>query len=463
MLTIHENLLLELFKLCFRKKEIIEICKLHLKYHYLPIESHKRLLKEIIDTYNIEGSVPSIGEISQRFNTPKKSKEEDELRREVLKLLYEIKQVKVENQDSVLQGLEDFIKDSIFIDTYNKLGKLFNSGKKEEVRQLLEEKGKELSQFNLKKNTGSLEFIFKNFNERMRRRALKYENSQQLSGSKKVPFGILALDNCTYGGSNPENGDLDCLLARSGTGKSRWLRFRGTEAARLGKKVLHIQLEGTKEETEKNYDSTWTALTIPEIEKGHLDEEFKEELQSIIDNILQEGGDIAVEAFEQFGKASVHDIRRYIEEYERETGYLPDLVIIDYLELLDPGTGIKYKKEDERFRRLDIAEGLKNIAITFKVAISTATQASFVPEELWDNPEWYMTRENVSECKGLVNPFSFFFSWNVTRDEYENNVGRIYTDKIRDHKGNHKVRIATDYAHNMFYDHSRTLQINKVL
>jgi len=133
-------------------------------------------------------------------------------------------------------------------------------------------------------------------------------------------------------------------------------------------------------------------------------------------------------------------------------------VLIDYLELLDLGNGIQYNKDQERFRRKEIAERLKNLAVEFKLVISTVTQANNVAKEIWDNPTEVMTRENIAEAKALVDPMSFFFTLNRTRDETSKNILRIFTDKIRDYKGNRVITIKTAYDFDKFYDHFNTMK-----
>ena len=49
---LNENFLVELFKLCLKKKEMIEICKKVLKYQYLPNASYKEIWKQIDREYS---------------------------------------------------------------------------------------------------------------------------------------------------------------------------------------------------------------------------------------------------------------------------------------------------------------------------------------------------------------------------------------------------------------------------
>ncbi len=462
MSKISEDLLNEVIKLSFRKREIILVIKEYLKYEYIEQPAYKELIKAIIDFYKYQGEeIPTIGYISSQFSREKKNDREEEIRREILKILHKVKQIKTPTEEIILKGLEEYILDAKFVSSYKRLGEAYNKGNKDSARKLMDQYGKELTNFNLVKKAEKFTLLFQNFRKRIsKRKAFIKSKGLELFQiqNAKVPWGIYALDNILDGGSDPQAGDLDCLLARSGSGKSFYSRWRGVEAARLGHDVLHISLEETKYKTELKYDQTWTSSLLDNLETGDLPKETMEELDVIIENILEQGGEVAIDAHEEFGKMSVPQVIDRILLYEKTIGRLPKLVIIDYLELLEPGNGSYYKKDEERFRRLDIAEALRNASNTLKINIFTPTQADSIKMEKWNDPTHFMTRENISECKGLTKPFSNFITWNCTMDEYEDNKGRLFTDKLRGVKGSKIIEIATSFSNGRFYDHFRTLK-----
>jgi len=461
MSKISEDLLNEVVKLSFRRKEVIRVIIEHLKYEYIEEPAYKELIKAICDFYKHQGEeCPTIGYISSQFSRKEKNETKEKIRREILKILYQVKQIDTPKEDTVLLGLENYIKDAKFVLGYKKLGVAFNSGNKEEARKLMDQYGQELSNFNIIKSAEKFTLLYQNFRERIgKRKAFIKSKGLELfqAGHSKIPWGIYELDNLLGGGSNPAAGDLDGFLARSGAGKSFYARWRGVEASRLGHSVLHISLEETKDQTELKYDQTWSASLLQSLEEGDLPDELLQELDGIIENILEGGGEVAIDAHEEFGKMSVPQVIERIQHYEKTFGRLPKLVIIDYLELLDPGTGIFYKKDEERFRRLDIAEALRNASNSLKINIFAPTQADSIKMDQWNEPTFWMTRDNIAECKGLTKPFSNFVTWNCTLDEYEADRGRLFTDKLRGIKGNKLFEIATAFDHGRFYDHFTTM------
>jgi len=447
MTNLNENFLIELFKLCFRKREVLEICREYLKYHYLPIEAYKDLWKTIRTDYITSSKIPSIGLISQKFNS---SKEEDKA---VLEVLAKIKEVEIPDKEEILEQFEDYLKDSMFVELYEKIGPMYNEGDRNKARKILRDESEKLFNFTVKKNAETFEKVFGRFEERQIRRKINADSIGETN--IKVPFGIDELDEITGGGIDVT--DTALFLAQSGGGKTKFLRWVGVQAARRGFKVLHIQLEGAKNECEDGYDATWTAASIYNIERGSIDDEMMVKLKEVSKQIVEGGGDIYIEAYEKFGKASLLDVRNLIIDFEKVYGEVPHIVLIDYLELLEPGDGKKYTIGEERQRREAISVTMKNLAVEFKTRIVTATQASTVHPTQLNDPEFVMTRYDISEFKGVLKPFSIFVTFNQTKDEYTNGVMRLFTDKLRKKKGSQTIRIMQNYPKDRFYDRRETM------
>ena len=336
---------------------------------------------------------------------------------------------------------------------YNSLGDLYNEGNRDKAYITLEKASNDLFNFSLKENY--FEKIFDGYNERFDRRQLNRMDRDD--DIVKVPFGIDELDRISKGGINA--GDTALFLAQSGVGKSKLLKWIGVNAARLGFKVLHLQAEGTKKECLDLYDATWTGCHLNDVEFGNISTEINVKIQQAIRNIKGQGGEIFVEAFEQFGSASLQNVRTIIETLEKDHGKM-DLVLLDYFELFSPGNGIRYKPSEERHRREAIGDSLKNIAVEFNTRIISATQASTVSPDLLNDSNFIMTRYNVSEFKNVIKPFSFFISMNQTEDEKHDNFMRLYVDKLRKYRSGQVIRIFQNYDRERFYDGTKTRQEN---
>jgi hypothetical protein len=169
---------------------------------------------------------------------------------------------------------------------------------------------------------------------------------------------------------------------------------------------------------------------------------------------------VYIEAFEEFGSAMLSQVRTALDEMTKLYGHI-DLVTLDYLEKFTPIGNYNWKPSEERERRKLLADQLKNIALEFKTRIITATQASTVSAGELNDPNFVMTRFNISEIKALVDPFSFVFTFNQTRDEYDQKYMRIFCDKIRNYPAKQVVGMYTAYHREKFYDRKKT--INEIL
>jgi hypothetical protein len=438
-----ELFLLELFNLCFKKREVLDICCKYLDYHHLKKESHKFIWKSLKTSYQASFKVPSMGLVSQQLSN----------KLDVLEEIEKIKNIEEPDVEGVITQFDEFLKDCYFIEIYEKkLPDLFNDGNQKAAYTLIKEAGEYLNTFSVKKDSIYFERVFGNYNERQKERILNAQNPNSISN--KIPFFMDEADFFTYGG--PDKGDTWLGLSQSGVGKSKFLKHIGVNSARIGKKVLHIQGEGSKKECLDLYDAAWSGQTIHEVEGGWIKEELEPKLQRIINGITKGSGEIFIYAAEQFDSLNIRDIRNLALDLIKMYGNL-DEILIDYFELFDPGDGKIYKAGEERQRREAISEKIKNLALETNTVVGTMTQASTVDPQKLNDPNFYMTRYDISEFKGALKPFSYFFTFNQTHDEYEAGIMRIYWDKIRKYKSHRLMTICQAYEYEKFYDKARTL------
>jgi archaellum biogenesis ATPase FlaH len=436
----------EFFKLCFLKREAIEIARKHLKYQYLELPETKKVLKSIISYYDTNEKLPTYGYISQQYSSDV----------DVQEYLSKIKRTQIPSIETVMNQLEDYIRKVRFELLHQEIQELYNNDKADEAIRLCAEESEKIVRFSLKLDSGKFIRVFKDFEDRLCEKQSKRESGE--FDHDKIPTGIRELDEEIHGGI--DGGDTVCFLARSGTGKSTLLKWIGTHTCRLGYDVLHIQAEGSSDECFDKYTQVWSAMKYSKIKYGDIAGEELEKFQKVILGMEAKQRDIYIYAFEMFDEGSCSDIRNIILEYEKDRGKLPDILIVDSIDLIHPGDGLKYGISTEaiKMKKENTAKKLKNIATEFKpMRVITADQADNIPVEQWNNPSFVMTRNNVSGAKNLPNSFSYFITVNQTRDEYEKNVIRLHFDKLRNYKPiNSTVKIATAYDYGRFYDAKAT-------
>lgn len=442
----------ELFKLMFLDKNITKIACDNLTYQHIPKEwvGYKFIFREVVDQFLKKDSIPSLGAIAQKFSTNE----------EVLEIIDEIKEAQVVDRDTVIDQLQSYIQQTEFEILSKKVHDLYNEGKKDEAIKLNAEESKRINEISLRKSGGNFVEVFAGFNERRKQRAKEKSSFEDREEKRKVTLGIDALDEITHGGLEP--GDTLMWIARSGVGKSFCLRWHGFSAAMAGESVLHIQLEGGVDMCVDRYDQMWTHQSFPDIRNGDYSQADEELLQKVIRDCKQFRKEISVYGFKRFGEASVVDIRNLCIDYYKIYGHYPRVLVVDSLDLLKTGESKKldYDPEYKKEKLQKCAQRLKDLAVEFNMVVCTATQASNVPMEIWNNIDKVIDRSYTEGDKTLVKPFSFVFTINQTREEKDENQMRVFIDKLRDHKDtNAIITIATDYDHGKFYHVRRTKEL----
>lgn len=435
------NFVVELLAAALEKRTVFEIVRQYLKFSYLQIESEKKLWQWVTKRYDRTGKVPTIGQIQQQF-------QDDE---NVLEKLEEISDVEIDEQgghEMIVDTFEKFIKKMKFLEANDKIADLYNQGKKEQSWDMFVKYAEDFSKFSIQ--SAKFETVFGDFAERQAKR-----RSDDWQFRYKIPTGIDEIDY-RLGGENggPETGECVLWLGDSGAGKSQVLVSVGISAARQGFRVAHFQLEGTKEQCLNRYDAAWTGTLYQDVKLGNITAKKMEVTKRIIKKLRK--SDIIVSSEETFNAKTLPDIRREVKEMEKTYGKI-DVIIIDYLELLEVGDGHNYTPHEERFRQAKLAKGMKMLAMEFNAVVHTATQSSSIGEEQKNDPEFVITRAQLSEDKGKIRPFDIFITINQTRDESKEEIMRLHTDKLRDYKNGDPIHICNNFAYARFYDRKRTL------
>lgn len=438
------NFVVELIAAALERRTVFEIVKQYLKFSYLQEEAEKKLWQWVTKRYDLTGKVPTIGQIQQQFVDDER----------VLEKLEEIGDVEIDENggyELIIDSFEKFIKKMKFLEVNDKIADTYNRGDKEGAWELFVKSAEDFSKFSIQ--DAKFETVFGDFAERQAKR-----KSEDWNFRYKIPTGIDELDYRLGGESGgPETGECVLWLGDSGAGKSQCLTSVGIAAARQGFRVAHFQLEGTKEQCLNRYDAAWTGTLYQDVKLGNITAKKMEVTKRIIKKLRKT--DIIVSSEETFNAKTLVDIRRELKEMEKKYGKI-DVIIIDYLELLELGDGHRYTPSEERFRQAKLAKVMKMLAMEFNAVVHTATQSSNIPEEQKNDPEFVITRAQLSEDKGKIRPFDIFVTINQTRDEAKEEIMRLHTDKLRDYKNGEPIHIANNFSYARFYDRKRTIELN---
>lgn len=191
----------------------------------------------------------------------------------------------------------------------------------------------------------------------------KYKESLDIRMSeaarRTVPTPWDVINDITDGGSS--SGDLFVIVAPPGVGKTWGLVNVGAHALSLGKTVIHYSMELQESYVGRRYDAKLSGISAQNL-KYH-----KDDIQTAIDAI---NGNLIIKYYPP-KNASIQTLRAHIESCILQ-GYKPDLVIVDYADLIKPMTGFK----EVRHQLENIYEELRALAGEFQIPIWTASQAN---------------------------------------------------------------------------------------
>ena len=157
------------------------------------------------------------------------------------------------------------------------------------------------------------------------------------------------------------NGDFGLIFGNPGGGKSWSLVAIGGFAVKLGYNVLHYTLELGEDYVGKRYDSFFTKIPVNKIDS------FREKVE---ETIPQLPGKLIIKEFPT-GRAKVSTIESHINKCE-SMGIKPDMVIIDYVDLLSSNR----KNSDRKYEIDDIYTSTKGLARQLNIPIWSVSQVN---------------------------------------------------------------------------------------
>ena len=174
-----------------------------------------------------------------------------------------------------------------------------------------------------------------------------------------IPTPWELINNLLQGGIG--NGDFGLIFGNPGGGKSWSLVAIGGFAVKLGYNVIHYTLELGEDYVGKRYDAFFTQIPVTKIDS------FNHKVEDLIPQLP---GKLIIKEFPT-GRATMSTIESHISKCT-DMGTKPDLIIIDYVDLLS-----SKKKNRERKEEIDdIYQSTKGLARELNVPIWSVSQVN---------------------------------------------------------------------------------------
>jgi replicative DNA helicase len=254
--------------------------------------------------------------------------------------------------------------------------------------------------------------------------------------ARKLPTGIVEFDNLMYGGI--DEGQVGLMVGGTGRGKSIFLQWVARTALLLNKKVIYFTYELNKFLLSSRFDSMFAKIRPQELN------DYQYQVLNEISKLHQTYGDNLVIKHYPANKATVQNLESFVRRLA-QVGFVPDLILIDYMDLIKPQVHRTSKIEETD----DIMMAIIGFSQELKTRIWTATQLNRAG----------MTQDTPDEASmaGYVGKqyHADVVSWLAqTKDEQLDEIMRIWVSKNRNgHLGT--IKLTTDYSYMTFFREQR--------
>lgn len=178
----------------------------------------------------------------------------------------------------------------------------------------------------------------------------------------RLSTGWSEVDELLFGGHARK--ELLVFSANSGVGKSVVLSNYGLNQAERGLKVLYISLELSEDLISQRYDTMISTVPTKVWRLG------QEKIIQSVEKKAKTTADITIKRMNS--GTTARDIRAYLKEFELKKGYVPDILIVDYLDIMGSNEQVSADNVFEKDKRA--AEQLRDIGNDYNIAIATASQ-----------------------------------------------------------------------------------------
>lgn len=261
---------------------------------------------------------------------------------------------------------------------------------------------------------------FKDYHERLHNRVI---------GEEKliVPSGIRKLDE--YIGGGLKAGQVGVWLGGTGVGKSIVLPHCGRRGVVEGLKVAHYTLELDDKDIAERYDAGWSSVAL-----GDLAAQTKI-VERRLASLGRQYGNSLIIKFYPTRTATLNTIRSHVRQLH-SLGFKPDLLVVDYLDLLKPLTSYN----DEYADLGAITADLRGLAGELSLPIWTATQVNRggLNVEVVD-------LEHIGDSLKKAQIADIVVAICMTKEERQKNEARLYLAKNRNGPTGVTVKIETAY------------------
>jgi replicative DNA helicase len=253
-------------------------------------------------------------------------------------------------------------------------------------------------------------------------------NNSKLNTQFRTPFG--SINEQLEGGLCTR--ELAMVVAPPGVGKSLFLANQAVRSVLDGKNVLYISLEMSEDRVAQRFDSIFTRIRQKELSKkvGTLRERLDE-----INESVDCRGALRIKQFPT-KRLNIAGLRAFLNQERNYNNFEPDVLIIDYLELMTTDSTLAEYQAQER-----TAQELRGLAVENNILIWTATQTNREGRKVN-----IITDAELADSYGKIRVCDLVFSINQTEEEFDDGKARLYVMKSRNGRARFIVNVKINYS-----------------
>ena len=326
-------------------------------------------------------------------------------------------------RDSVL----DFCKRNIFVRAFHESQRLYNKNETERAYDHMMTSMERISKMLWAPADES--WFFEELPTRQVQRL-----SNDLS-AQSIATGFDPLDHMLGGGLS--KGELGLWIAYAKQGKSTMLMTLGVNAVKLQlRPTAHFVFEGARRQVEDRYESAFTGELYRDIRHAGLS---LDGYQKAYQEYQLCRGKLYLRGFTEDWNYSVVDVHQSLKDLKRQYNWEPDLVIVDYGDLLNGREG---RYPNEREKQKAAFRDLKSLA-NRGYALWSASQAQRPEEGKEDVAHWIFSRM-IADCYEKVRVADFLGSLNYCNGERADKVMRVLGELYRDNAADARFCVRCD-------------------
>lgn len=261
------------------------------------------------------------------------------------------------------------------------------------------------------------------------------------SRTSGVLTGIGVLDAKTGGLGK---GECGLIIGHSGSGKTAVASFMMRQSALNGFKVLYLSAEEPAENIVHRLYAQQFKISYTAMYMGNEEMKKQEEFGKIDAGTKEKLSRIRITDVRDLAPLDEDALKKVIEQ-EAESGFIPDVVIIDQMDYLKPKRGMP--KGAGKWQEYEAISFEMDHLSQYKIQ-GEHEFALWVVHQATGDMQWVFTYNDIAGFKGIVKPFDLAIG--VGREERDSKHVNLFSLKVR-HSEHFAAPHRAEFEHMSFY------------